>query len=998
MSMATCGDYELERAIGWGRRATFFSARMSGAKGPAVIVIRRARMVERAHRHAFLRAAAEQQAAVGAGCRRLAPILGFDCDESGFAFYATARYETSLAEFLEAGCKVDGALLREIVTGVLAALAELQEKSRRAHGNVTPGNILLDPQGRIFLTDLAPSSKDATTADDLFALGTLIYQLVRRTARIGMLNPPLDYSPEWTDSLGDDAEGWREFTNRLLTKSRNAGAGAIKLATGELKSLASLAAKAAVAAKVAIATMPVAPGEARPEVRRIPPKKKSALPMVIVLILLLAGGVGGTMWWKNKEVERKARISLALAEAAKVERDKGLPPAIKNLRAELKQALPAEITDKTLKSLLGRIGKSLDGAGNKNDVAALLGNWELPGKMKTQAAAWRTAPREWTFLAGQLEAAAQVDLESNTSIIEQLRNAIVAHAAAEDLDRAWDEVTFILKDLAAEKNRLLPDFTPWAVEEVLSAKRLADAPARAQEALAKLREALIFQRAKGPLVLWARFEKEAAAVVKTPASGLMQGWPDRWKNEAERLVGPTVEKRDDWTKRLAEVKGRIAKLLPKDQPKWLAIYSDLETRTAGTAALESDVAGIDLQFAKFTTMRLPIEDAKEQYNAALSRLKNVGKDVADRGAKPDAQAALDRFESETKALLAKFDSDTKTRLADYQKTLGTADIATRMRAALATKDRINLQFTKPEDWEDKTPATYDPNAAIFSYKKGVNMPFLALPDMPFAMAAFETPLILARLSGAPGSVPSDGPKIRGNGFSPLSDWLWKGPKDIETMGLPYLGGVLPGDTNNDYCPATWLTFKEATAMAETLGGQLPTPEQWAAAYKRAGAVRYLRSKAWTAQVNYLPVLQKKTITPPSGPDFGSFSKKTRLNGDDNKYASDPNPAPTATSDDGKLWLKMVADNSWKPTSGFTHLVGNAAEWVNNNGSPAVGGGSVVSSSLLPIDKALPISDGAYFDVTFRLVVPLGPGGAKAGLVKFQEEARTIPETALPAAQ
>ena len=114
--METCGEYELERAIGWGRRSTFFSARAINDRGPALIVIRRARTVERNHRHAFLRAAAEQQTAVGAGCRRLAPILAFDCDESGFAFYATTRYETSLAEFLEAECKADSALLREIVT------------------------------------------------------------------------------------------------------------------------------------------------------------------------------------------------------------------------------------------------------------------------------------------------------------------------------------------------------------------------------------------------------------------------------------------------------------------------------------------------------------------------------------------------------------------------------------------------------------------------------------------------------------------------------------------------------------------------------------------------------------------------------------------------------------------------------------------------------------------------------------------------------------------
>src|SRR5437870_5550035 len=98
--MATCGEYELEQAIGWGRRATFFAARANGGE-EAGVVIRRARSSERKFSQAFLRAAADQQAAALAGCRRLAPILAFEYDEAGFAYYATKRYETSLAEFLE---------------------------------------------------------------------------------------------------------------------------------------------------------------------------------------------------------------------------------------------------------------------------------------------------------------------------------------------------------------------------------------------------------------------------------------------------------------------------------------------------------------------------------------------------------------------------------------------------------------------------------------------------------------------------------------------------------------------------------------------------------------------------------------------------------------------------------------------------------------------------------------------------------------------------------
>src|SRR6266446_4466651 len=214
--MSKCGGYELDKTVGWGRRAAFFSTR-NGNAGNSPVVIRRARHAERSFSQQFLRAAAEQQTAVAAGCRRLAPILDFELDELGFAYYATTRYDTSLGDIIEAGGTVDSPFLREIVGGILAALTELHEKSRRSHGNLTAGNVLFDPNGRVFLTDLALCAKELTVAEDLFALGRHIYQLVRRTTRIGTLNPPIEYSPEWTEFLGDDAEGWLGFTNHLLT-------------------------------------------------------------------------------------------------------------------------------------------------------------------------------------------------------------------------------------------------------------------------------------------------------------------------------------------------------------------------------------------------------------------------------------------------------------------------------------------------------------------------------------------------------------------------------------------------------------------------------------------------------------------------------------------------------------------------------------------------------------------------------------------------------------
>ncbi len=1010
--MATCGEYELERAIGWGRRSTFFAARAIDDRGPALIVIRRARSAERIHRHSFLRAAAEQQAAVGAGCRRLAPILAFDCDETGFAFYATTRFETSLAEFLEAECKTDSVLLREIVTSVLGALAELQEKSRRAHGNLTPGNILLDPHGHFFLTDLAPSAKDATAADDLFSLGTLIYQLVRRTTRIGTLNPPLDYSPAWTESLGDDAEGWLAFTNRLLDKPSNAKPDAIRTALGDLKSLAGLAAKAAKAA----AASPLDSGTTavRPAIVRPPPKKRSPVPFILAAVLLLGGGGGGYALYKKKQAEKERQRVREEELQRQKDVQKLLPGAINKLADEVKQVSEERIPDSTARSLLVRMGKNLGNSttvdGVISDMNSLIRNWDIPDKMKVQAAAWRTAPREWTRLADALQSAAEVDAKGDTSVVTQFENAIAARNAAADLDIGWEDITRILSDHKAAGNRLLPDFTPWAQNEIRSARDLKDAGIRGQSALKILREVLVFQRDLGPRVLWPVFEGQVPELLQEPSSELLPTWPTRWMTEAKRRVAPEKATLDLWETKLADVKKRIDRLNAKDPklPSWKKMLEDSRTAIAG--AMETDVEKIGKDLEKFKDLELPTEIAHKQYQAFLEKWKAKVEAIAadDPNGKLKAQTALNEFKQETDRILKSF--------PEYRASLANVpQMASEMATNLATPDKINPIFTRPDsspeggDGWKPAPAKYnDPNAALYLFMKNgkveAQMPFLKIGS-DHAMAAWETPLVLAQLSGVKAAtLPRDrttgkqtnGPQTRKDDFSPADDWLWKSPTDLQTKaertgkgpGNYYAPGV-SGGANNTYTPVTWLTFDEADKMAKALGGELPTAEQWKAAYGKnmAGPERRLRSdgawskqypllKDWAAQTGDAPLVSLCT------PDAGSFSRQLK------EYDGLKGSAGGAANDTN-LWLTQVATSDWAPEKGFTHLIGNAAEWVSDNGKPAVIGASVVSPKLPP-DTAFPMSNSAaYFDVTFRLVVKLGEGGAGVGLQKFKEYAAKI---------
>lgn len=701
-----------------------------------------------------------------------------------------------------------------------------------------------------------------------------------------------------------------------------------------------------------------------------------AFAFVPLATLLVAGSF---FWWQHRSVPKPAPPVWSPPPWWTT------IPAMVQLRHDLKGPLPQEIvSDKTLHSLLVRIGRSLDGSGSKNEISTLLANWEVPERLNAQATAWRNAPREWRRLADELEAAANIDLEGETSIIGQLQKAIQSLDAGKDLEGLWEEVTLVLKDLTAANNRLLPDFTPWAMNEILTARGLADGLLRARGASERLREILTFQRELGSRVVWTRFEKEVPEVLRTPNSELMPGWPGKWKQEAQRFVGPTDGKRAEWNSILSGAETRIQKLSPSErtaqQQKLTA------ARTASAEALETDVAAIDRMLTDFKGLRLPSEQAHEKYAPFLAQWRT--------------DAARAETKTEATQLLAKFQAETRTFPADYLFAIRSKEFEAQMRAALMTPDKLSLIFSQP-DWEMMSS---DAGTAVYKYRGSVAVPFLALGKTGFAMSAIEIPLSLAKLSGVAGSSPGMGPQIRKADFSPevQSQWLWKGSLDfMRGTGLPnyFAPGVLPGDVGSDAVPATWLSFDEAKGIAAKLGGQLPTAAQWSAALGRMGTVRRLRSSAWTAQNNLVLQWSKtSSATRALLPDVGSFSKQVGLSVN-SAYISDISATPGAT-DDHAVWLKSVfPPGGWKPADQFHHLIGNAAEWVDDNGKPAVMGGSVVSPPSLPVNTPLPIRTGAgAFDVTFRLVVRMGEGGEGVALAKFKEAVAEFPVPAVPAAR
>ncbi|HEY7116922.1 MAG TPA: hypothetical protein VH475_10070 [Tepidisphaeraceae bacterium] len=160
-----------------------------------------------------------------AGARHWAPVFEAGATPRGDAFYVTQFYPRTAATLLRSPDPIDGATLYAIVAGAVDGLLELRRAVGRPHGNLKPGNVLIDARpgeavtpDRIRLADPA-RQQDATIAgevEDLFNLGELIHELVLRQRFTGQQAWPVPPSARW-GALGKLGGRWLAFCNRLLS-------------------------------------------------------------------------------------------------------------------------------------------------------------------------------------------------------------------------------------------------------------------------------------------------------------------------------------------------------------------------------------------------------------------------------------------------------------------------------------------------------------------------------------------------------------------------------------------------------------------------------------------------------------------------------------------------------------------------------------------------------------------------------------------------------------
>jgi hypothetical protein len=220
--MLVSEKYRLQREIGWSDEAEVHSGPPDPATGVPIAVKIRHGMGgpprPNGNRERFLRAVADQQAAVAAGCRQIAPIFesGHEGDN---AYYVTRHYHRSPDLLIKGRVALEASAMHRLTEGVLRALEELRDRHGRSHGNLKPTNIFLDGKhvqaDLVFLSDLALREEAASEAADCYALGATLFQLVRGRM-IRNFDWPIQDSPEWS-RLGPAATRWREFCNLLMT-------------------------------------------------------------------------------------------------------------------------------------------------------------------------------------------------------------------------------------------------------------------------------------------------------------------------------------------------------------------------------------------------------------------------------------------------------------------------------------------------------------------------------------------------------------------------------------------------------------------------------------------------------------------------------------------------------------------------------------------------------------------------------------------------------------
>jgi TPR repeat protein len=162
----------------------------------------------------FLASAKLQYELSKAGATAWVKILRI-ADEEKHPSFSMEKCGPSAQDLLDNHAQLSAKDFYQLVQSVLQALIELKNKNNRSHGNIKLSDVLSVLPGQHPAFKLAdPSSKGENhSANDLFALGQIIFQLVEQR-EYDPLNPLLPTKPWYR--FGARRDRWIQFCNLLL--------------------------------------------------------------------------------------------------------------------------------------------------------------------------------------------------------------------------------------------------------------------------------------------------------------------------------------------------------------------------------------------------------------------------------------------------------------------------------------------------------------------------------------------------------------------------------------------------------------------------------------------------------------------------------------------------------------------------------------------------------------------------------------------------------------
>jgi len=226
--MKVFGGYEVAIELSRTPFGAVYSAKPAGAQGRPEFLVKtfnpeglpEDRLAGDPQIAEFLERAEVQRKAAQPPSTHWAPILETGIAPEG-AFYVSRFYPSSAHRLFLGKVRLDAAMLHAIASGVVEGLDELKRACGQSHGNLRTTTVLLSRPDRGGSTQVAlaepltAASARGGEAEDLRALGELIFQLVTHRNFSAVGGWPIQDGPEWRN-LGRRGQAWRELCNRLV--------------------------------------------------------------------------------------------------------------------------------------------------------------------------------------------------------------------------------------------------------------------------------------------------------------------------------------------------------------------------------------------------------------------------------------------------------------------------------------------------------------------------------------------------------------------------------------------------------------------------------------------------------------------------------------------------------------------------------------------------------------------------------------------------------------